>query len=364
MQDFKLEEYINKGIQDIMKDIVKATFQDPAESIFMAKFAIAVKKATAIRAEYEKNGEHIPPFLVASVTSTCNLHCKGCYARENAICCDGPAKDQLTQEEWGNIFAESKELGISFFLMVGGEPLMRPEVLREAAKYPEILFPVFTNGTIMNAEYLKLFRKNRNLVPVISVEGHAWETDERRGEGTYALLENTMAQLKENHLLFGTSITVTRENMDKVLSEEFVEELLKKGCRAILYIEYVPVDEKSMELAPTPEDNKYVEQTVDKLREKFDQTLFISFPGDEQKSGGCLAAGRGFFHINTHGGAEPCPASPFSDVNIKDVGLREALKSPLFRKLREQEILLEDHAGGCVLFDNREKVEALLKEEK
>lgn len=360
-QDFVLEEYINKGIQDIMKDIIKATFKDPAESIFMAKFALAVKKGSEIRKEFDDRGEHIPPFLIASITSACNLHCKGCYARENNICSDEAVSNQLSTLEWGKIFMEAKELGINFVLLVGGEPLMRPDVLMAAAEHPEILFPVFTNGTIMNDQYLQFFHKNRNMVPVISVEGHAESTDERRGAGTYQLLDETMDKLSKAHLLFGASITVTRENMHEVLSAAFVQELLDKGCRAILYIEYVPVDEKSMELAPTPEDNAYIEETVDRLRKTFDKTLFISFPGDEHKSGGCLAAGRGFFHINTHGGAEPCPASPFSDTNVKDIGLREALKSPLFKILRDEEILLEDHAGGCVLFDNREKVEALLQ---
>lgn len=77
-------------------------------------------------------------------------------------------------------------------------------------------------------------------------------------------------------------------------------------------------------------------------------------------SGGCVAAGRGFFHINSHGGAEPCPFSPYSDVNIKDTSLREAIHSPLFTALRSGGILLDDHSGGCVLYEKRELVEALI----
>ena len=72
------------------------------------------------------------------------------------------------------------------------------------------------------------------------------------------------------------------------------------------------------------------------------------------------AAGRGFFHINSHGGAEPCPFSPYSDVNIKNTSLKEAMYSPLFTALRNGDILMEDHAGGCVLYEKREQVEALL----
>ncbi len=73
-----------------------------------------------------------------------------------------------------------------------------------------------------------------------------------------------------------------------------------------------------------------------------------------------VAAGRGFFHINSHGGAEPCPFSPYSDVNVKDVSLREAMHSPLFTALRDGNILMDDHTGGCVLYEKRDIVEALI----
>jgi MoaA/NifB/PqqE/SkfB family radical SAM enzyme len=88
--------------------------------------------------------------------------------------------------------------------------------------------------------------------------------------------------------------------------------------------------------------------------------VLIAFPGDEKSSGGCVAAGRGFFHINSHGGAEPCPFSPYSDINVKNTSLREAMHSPLFTALRDGSILMDNHTGGCVLFEKRDMVEALI----
>ena len=82
--------------------------------------------------------------------------------------------------------------------------------------------------------------------------------------------------------------------------------------------------------------------------------------GRSKSSGGCVAAGRGFFHINSHGGAEPCPFSPYSDVNIRSTSLRDALHSPLFLALQKGDILLDDHQGGCVLYEKRELVEQIL----
>ncbi len=65
-------------------------------------------------------------------------------------------------------------------------------------------------------------------------------------------------------------------------------------------------------------------------------------------------------HINSHGGAEPCPFSPYSDVNVKDQPLLEALKSPLFTMLRSGDILLDEHKGGCVLYAKKDEVEAII----
>lgn len=109
-----LTAYINKGIQDIMKDIIKATFKDPAESLFRGKFARSVKKGGQIRQQLDAQGEHIPPFIIASITSSCNLYCKGCYARENHICSDEQVQDQLTPQDWKKVFCGAKELGIHF----------------------------------------------------------------------------------------------------------------------------------------------------------------------------------------------------------------------------------------------------------
>ena len=103
---------------------VRATLKDPKESAFMARFALASKTASKKRAEAEMRGEHIPPFLIASITSNCNLHCAGCYARHNHACTDGKATAQLTDNEWKNIFTEAKELGIGFILLAGGEPFI------------------------------------------------------------------------------------------------------------------------------------------------------------------------------------------------------------------------------------------------
>ena len=136
--------------------------------------------------------------------------------------------------------------------------------------------------------------------------------------------------------------------------------LSEKGCKVVIFVEFVPVTEDSEHLAPGDEDREYLKSEIMRLRKEHEEMVFVSFPGDEKSSGGCIAAGRGFFHINSHGGAEPCPFSPYSDVNVRDPSLRDAMHSKLCGLLRDNDILADDHKGGCVLFEKRGQVQALL----
>ena len=361
-QNFDIQGYMTKGVERVVKDALRATFKDPAESIFMASFAKASKKASEKRLQYKSEGLHVPPFLIASITSNCNLHCAGCYSRQNEATKDCAPVDQMTGEEWANIFEEARDLGISFILLAGGEPLLRKDVIQAAASYKEILFPIFTNGVFISDEYFKMFDKNRNLVPIMSIEGHKEATDNRRGEGIYDKLISNMEKFKEKHLIFGNSITVTTENFEDVLSDEFVSMLGGYGCKAAIYVEYVPVSDESKHLALSEEQEIKLRERIAELREKYEEMVFISFPGDEKSSGGCVAAGRGFFHINSHGGAEPCPFSPYSDTNVKEASLKGAISSRLFKVLQETDVLLDDHVGGCVLFEKKDQVQAILQQ--
>ena len=356
-----IQTYMTRGVERVVADAIKATLKNPRESAFMAKFALASRTASEKRRKMEKEGEHIPPFLIASITSQCNLHCEGCYSRCNQATVDTEPVMQLSADEWNRIFIEAEEIGISFILLAGGEPLLRRDVIEAAGKHKNILFPIFTNGTFINSRYFELFDHSRNLLPIMSIEGGQKATDARRGAGIYDTLVKNMDEFKRRGLIFGASVTVTTANIKEVSSADFVNSLSKRGCKVVIYVEFVPDSEDAKNLAPGDYERNYLTAAIDSLRQKHPDIIFISFPGDEKSSGGCIAAGRGFFHINSHGGAEPCPFSPYSDVNIREHPLIEALKSPLFAALRSGDILLDEHNGGCVLHEKKAEVEAILE---
>lgn len=236
--------------------------------------------------------------------------------------------------------------------------MLRRDVMEKAGEQQKIMFPIFTNGTLIDDTYIKMLKKSRNLIPIFSIEGKEKQTDARRGEGVYGKVFSAMEKLQKEKLLFGSSVTVTTDNLEEVTSDDFIEKLEQRDCKALIFVEFVPMSQELKSLAPGDKEREYFEQRLAEIRDKYQNMLFLSFPGDEKVTGGCIAAGRGFFHINSHGGAEPCPFSPYSDVNVKDTSLKAALQSELFAKLRDSGTLKEDHTGGCVLYENRDKVES------
>ncbi|MCD8102197.1 MAG: radical SAM protein [Alistipes sp.] len=362
-----LESYLNNGIRNIMANAYKSVLSNPKEAMFVYKMQKVFGKSEKKRKAYkEQENLHIPTFLISSIAADCNLSCKGCYAHANNICgtAANEQKDELTAEQWKQIFIDAAEMGINFNLLAGGEPLLRKDVLKAASEGKDMIFPVFTNGTIMTDSLLDLFSENLNIIPVISLEGGRESTDNRRGAGVYNNVIRSMEKLQSKGLFYGASITVSTGNIEAATSVSYITLLKGLGCKIIFFIEYVPSETGTEHLALDETGIARMATNMEKLRNQFSDIMFLSFPGDEKEMGGCLAAGRGFFHIGPDGSAEACPFSPYSDSNVAQKRLKETLRSPFFAKLRESGLVGGEHTGGCTLFDYEDKVRMLLNQIK
>ena len=90
--------------------------------------------------------------------------------------------------------------------------------------------------------------------------------------------------------------------------------------------------------------------------------LVVTLPGDEDRYGGVVwLQGRGFLHLSSTGDLEACPFAPYSDTNVKDRPLLQALKSDLLKKIRDNHRFLKESRGGCALKENSEWIESLPK---
>lgn len=358
-----LARFMTDNLQSLVATAVRGVRSNPREMRFALGYLGSLKKAERRRKRLkEKENLDVPPFLICSIATVCNLQCKGCYARNNGIATDVERKDMLSAEEWRRLFDQAVEMGFCVSLLAGGEPLTRCDVLEAAAGVKNMLFPVFTNGTMIGAQYVPFFRQHPNMLPVISLEGDASATDARRGAGVYKRVRMSMDMLHEAKVFYGVSITVTTENMERVTDPGYVAQLREAGVGIVFYVEYVPTDESTAHLALDEDGVQAMERRLEQLRQRCGDVVFVSFPGDEKLLGGCMAAGRGFFHVGPDGAAEPCPFAPQSDTNASRDGLRAALRSPFFGKLRDASALSWEHTGGCTLYEHRDEVDAMLKQ--
>lgn len=223
-----------------------------------------------IRKNREKYHCNIPWLILFDPTSACNMHCAGCWSGTYG------QKHNLTFEDMDSIIRQGKELGVYFYMLTGGEPLVRKkDILHLAERHRDVEFSIYTNSTLIDDEFCKEVVQRGNIVFQLSIEGTPETNDERRGDGHYEAVMKAMDMLKRYGILFGTSICYTRQNIEAVTSDTFLRMLEEKGARFGFYFHYMPVGNKAVpELMPTPEQRS---RMIQRIREIRSQKCDISF---------------------------------------------------------------------------------------
>lgn len=347
---------LNKSLIIFFLNALRVAIKSPAQAFSFLRTVNWLRKAAHIRAQWKKQNINVPPIIIFSITNQCNLHCKGCYAQTF----HSATMEELSDEKLWSITREAKQLGVSFFVLAGGEPFMRPVILDITSQFPEIIFLIFTNGLLINEEMIARFKKQKNVVPLVSLEGHQDQTDNRRGDGTFDHTQEILTKMKKENIFFGNSLTLTKHNFSTIINEEYIKKLVDIGCKFFLFIEYTPITQDTEDWVLTEQQRSQMMKIMKSYRSKF-PALFIAVPWDEDDVGGCLSAGRGFVHINAVGDLEPCPFAPFSDVNLKNTTLKQAIQSKFLERIRAIPELSKENGDGCILWKERKLVQSLLE---
>ena len=301
-----------------------------------------------------KRGEHFPPFLYISIINSCNLRCQGCWVKV-----DGP-RHLIEAATMRRVIEDAKRQGNSYFGILGGEPFMHPELLQILGEHPDCYFQIFTNGQLITDEIARELRRLGNATPLISIEGTASVSDERRGQ--LRVLDRTLVGLencRRHKLIVGVATSVCKTNIDDLVREEWLRSLIALGVHYAWYHTYRPVGENaSPELALTPEQVLHVRRFVVRMRTKLPLALVDAYWDDRGQALCPMATGISH-HINPWGDIEPCPIIQFATDSIHDPrDLFDVMQSSGF--IRDFRETAAQTTRGCIVLERPDLVRSLV----
>ncbi len=340
--------FIRHMIQDVDQEVLTTV----AVNFFINANLTGWHLQEICRKKYNCN---IPWAILLDPTSACNLHCTGCWAAEYGN------RLNLTFEEIDSIICQGKDMGIYMYIYTGGEPMVRKnDLIRLCEKHSDCIFLAFTNGTLIDEKFADEMLRVKNFVPAISLEGFQEATDGRRGQGVYGKATQAMELLHRKKLLYGISSCYTRANFESITSEAYYDSLIEMGAYFIWYFHYMPVgNDASPELLPTPEQRTEMYHRIRRYRAT--KPLFaMDFQNDAEYVGGCIAGGRRYLHINAGGDIDPCVFIHYSDSNIREKTLLEAMRSPMFMAYHDGQPFNDNMLRPCPMLENPEKLRAMV----
>ena len=274
----------------------------------------------SFKSEY---GEYPPSFVVISPTQKCNLNCIGCYAGSNArtaVTMPFHIMDRMIAEVHDSF-------GGRFITISGGEPLMYESEGKTLfdifEKYDDMFFLMYSNGTLIDEKTASRLAAAANVTPAVSVEGFERETDQRRGKGIFEKILRAFGNLRNAGVPFGISVTATKKNTDRLLSDDFYDFFFEKqGATYMWQFQLMPIgrgkDEVELMVSPA-ERFKLYRKWEGLLSEK--KYCIADFWNSGVVSNGCIAYGRdgGYFYIDWNGNITPCVFIPYYVDNIYEL---------------------------------------------
>jgi MoaA/NifB/PqqE/SkfB family radical SAM enzyme len=293
-----------------------------------------------------KKGITFPPFLYISITNGCNLRCQGCW-----VDVDKPAQ-MISFEHLDRLVRNAKQHGNSFFGILGGEPFIHPDLIRLLKAHPDCYFQIFTNGQLITDEIAQQLHEAGNATPLISVEGSATVSDERRGRKN--VLSRTLDGLEtsvRHGLITGVATSACQSNFDDLVREEWIDELIRRGVHYTWFHTYRPVGPvANPQLALTPDQGDKLRRFVVDMRNRKPIAIVDAYYDDEGRAL-CPAATGISHHIGPFGDVEPCPIIQFARETIRDNDgdlYKTMTESPLLQDFRKT---AAKATRGCIVLE-------------
>lgn len=301
-------------------------------------------------------GEVFPPFLFLALTNACNLRCHGCWIESRG------EKHSLDAHDIDRVIAAGRRQGSYFYTLLGGEPMIYPGLWELIARHPDCYFQIITNGMFHDEENVERIAKLGNVTPLVSIDGMAVTNDDRRGANVFDTAIEGLRRLKRRKILFGVATTVTSQNMEEVLSDEYVQFIIDQGAMYLWYYVFRPV-------GPDPSPHYCVEheQMIElrrrllELRRRHPIILIDTYWNAKGQAVCPAALGMGY-HIGPQGSIEPCPPLSFACQTIND-----AKGADLFDTINQSAYLrgfsefVNKRTRGCVILEHPQELVEFLR---
>ncbi|MBP7867860.1 MAG: radical SAM protein [Acidobacteria bacterium] len=274
--------------------------------------------------------QKIPLSGALELTRRCNLRCAHCYLGHGASRLVHPG-EELGTDRWLSLIDEMTAAGCLTLLLTGGEPLLREDFtsIYRRARENGLLVVVFTNGTLVTEDLLRLFQKFPPVEVEVSLYGASATTFDRVTgmpgsyeqcmRGIKALLSNGIrVNLKTILMTLNHHELVDMENMARELGVGFRFDSAITPC--------LNGDDSPLELRVTPEEivAREMEDTSrrERWRKHYEKCKDITLGN---RLYGC-SAGYTSFYVDASGRIQPCQMTGDLGFDLFDGSFLEGWK--------------------------------------
>lgn len=257
------------------------------------------------------------------LTSRCNLNCIHCYISGLGL------SDLLSAEKIINCIDEAADAGCLFFLITGGEPLLRKDfrTIYEHAKRAGLLVSLFTNATLINEDMADFLADLPPHVVEISIYGATASVHDRITgvEGSFKMTMRGFELLKKRGVevsLKTILMTLNRDELVGMLEMASVLDVKFRVDGAIF--PRLNGDKSPLELRLKPEEVVEMEFMIPN---RLDHWLeFLGRIGEVKPSDSLYDCGAGVscFHITSDGHLKPCIMASGPSYDLRKMPFGEA----------------------------------------
>ena len=291
---------------------------------------------------------NLPNLLSLAVTDGCNARCGHCSFYEAV---DDPGRSLLSLPELRQLIRDAQQLGVSILNLVGGEPLLRPDLAEIIASVDKSLSTVvlFTNGWHLAERAPALRRAGLDSVYVSLDAADAQRHDALRG--TPGLFDRALAGLeraRRQGLSVGISATLTPEAWADGELERLVALARRLRAHELLVFDALPSG-RLRHRDDLVDNGDWVEAMI-RSAERWNADS--SYPGvvfsawiSSHRSVGC-ACGTSYLYLSPYGDVMSCDFNHAIFGNVRQEPLWR-----LWERLSTHPDFAQAKWGGCKVKD-------------